>query len=142
MPYSIFANAIGTAGDNGDLNTVFAKLKQQFYGTHIHVLLVVNDAANLDTDLDTALKDELLDRGYIVVVADPADIAGNLELSYDFIVVSGSITADTNLTLLREADCPVITHSAEVAVSTNVFSPSICRKRFLIRSSIKVSLFL
>lgn len=113
---------IGTAADNGDLATVFAKLRQQQSGTQIHVLLIVNDAASLDADLDTALKDELEDQGFTVIVADPADIAGNLELTYDFIVVSGSITSDTNLALLREADCPVIVHSAEVAISTSVFS--------------------
>lgn len=113
---------IGTASDNGDLSTLFAKLKQQFLGTHVHVLLIVNNAASLDADLDTALKAEMEDRGYFVVVADPTDITGNLELSFDFIVVSGSVTTDTNLSKLREADCPVITHSAEVAVSTSIFS--------------------
>ncbi len=113
---------IGTTADNGDLSTLFAKHKQIHQGTHVHVLLLVNDSSSLNADLDTALKDELEDGGYDVVVGDPADIAGNLELAFDFIVVSGSITADTNLTLLREADCPVIVHSAEVAISTNIFS--------------------
>lgn len=91
-------------------------------GVHVHVLLIVADASSLNADMDTALKNELEGLGYEVAVGDPADVAGNLELSFDFIVVSGSVVADTNLTLLREADCPVITHSAEVAVSTNVFS--------------------
>ncbi|KKL63928.1 hypothetical protein LCGC14_2170170, partial [marine sediment metagenome] len=75
-----------------------------------------------DADLDTALKDYLEDQGYTIVVGDPADVAADLELAYDFIVVSGSITADTDLTKLREADVPVICHSAEVAISTDVFS--------------------
>ena len=113
---------IGESTDNGDLTTLFAKLKQLYIGVHAHILLVVADASSLNADTDTALQAELLDRGFQVVVADPTDIAGDLELAYDFIVVSGSITADTNLSNLREADCPVICHSAEVAVSTNVFS--------------------
>ncbi len=113
---------IGTAADNGDLSTLFAKLKQQYLGIHAHVLLVVADASALDADMDTALKNELEDRGYVVQVADPTDIAGNLELAFDFIVVSGSITVDTNLGNLRDAESPVICHSAAVAVSANVFS--------------------
>jgi len=113
---------VGTAGDNADLNTLFAKFEQQYVVDHAHILLIVADATSLDADMDTALKDELEDDGYIVDVAEPADIAGNIHLAFDFIVVSGSITADTNLTKLREAECPVLCHSAEVAVSTNVFS--------------------
>ena len=48
---------VGTATDNGDLSTLFAKLKQQYLGSHISVLLIVNNASSLDVDLDTALKD-------------------------------------------------------------------------------------
>jgi len=113
---------IGAPTDAGDLATLFAKFKQQYVVDHAHVLLIVADATSLDADMDTALKAELEDDGYIVDVAEPADIAGNIHLAFDFIVVSGSITADTNLTKLREAECPVLCHSAEVAVSTNVFS--------------------
>ncbi len=113
---------IGTATDDGDAATLFAKAKKIILGVHTHILLVVADASAPDADKDTALKDLLEAQGYEVVVADPTDIAGNLELAFDFIVVSGSITVDNNLGNLRDAGCPVICHSAAVAVSNNVFS--------------------
>lgn len=89
-------------------------------GTHAHLLFIVTNAAALDADLDTALRDWLIDLGYEVTVCDPADVAGNLEISaFDFIVVSASCVAGDagNLATLREVEVPVICHSAAIAVS-------------------------
>ncbi|MBA7685711.1 hypothetical protein ES703_94137 [subsurface metagenome] len=52
---------IGTAGDAGDLGTLFAKHLRQYLGTHTHALVVVHDTSALDADLDTALQQWLLD---------------------------------------------------------------------------------
>jgi len=86
---------------------------------HAHMLLVVNDASSLDADLDTPLKELLEEFGYTVDVADPADIAANLELNYTAIIVSGScVSGDaTDLANLKTANCPVVCHSAAIAVS-------------------------
>ena len=103
--------------ETGTLRENFNKIVE---AVHVHVLLVVNDASTLDADLDTALKDFLVSKGYDVVIADPADVAGNLELHYDVIVVSASCVAGdvANLANLRTASCPVVCHSAAIAVST------------------------
>jgi len=111
---------IGTAADNADLATLFAKARQQFLGTHSHALLVVNDAAALDADLDTALRDWLRDIGFMVTVADPADVAANLEVdAFDVIVVSASCVAGDagNLANLKEVGVAVVCFSAAIAVS-------------------------
>ena len=111
---------IGTPTDNADLGTLFAKARQLFFGRHSCALLVVNDASSLDADLDTALRDWLLDIGMMVCVCDPADVAGNLEVdAFDVIVVSASCVAGDagNLANLRTAEVPVICHSAAIAVS-------------------------
>ncbi len=115
---------MGEATDNADLNTLFAKIKQEYMGTHTHVVVVVHDTAALDADLDTALQAWLLDEGMAVSLADPADVAGELELiGFDLIIVSGSCVAGdvANLANLRTADVPVICHSAAIATSV-VFS--------------------
>jgi len=112
---------IGTPADNADLGTLFARHRKSYLGVHTHALLVVNDAAALDADLDTALRDWLLDIGMVVTVCDPADVAANLEISaFDLIVVSASCVAGDagNLANLRTAEVPVICHSAAIAVST------------------------
>ncbi len=112
---------IGTAADNADLGTLFGRHRRAYLGTHTHALVVVHDASSLDADLDTALRDWLLDIGMVVTVCDPADVAGNLEVSaFDLIVVSAScVDGDKdNLANLRTAEVPVICHSAEIAVST------------------------
>jgi len=90
---------------------------------HAHMLLVVNDASDLDTDLDTPLKELLEEFGYTVDVADPADVAGNLELNYTAIIVSASCVAGdaTNLANLRTVACPVVCHSAAIAVSAVLY---------------------
>lgn len=95
--------------------------KRIYLGTHSHVLLVVTDAANLNADLDTALRDWLLDIGFAVTICDPADVAANLEVeAFDLIVVSASCVAGdaANLANLRTVGVPVICHSAAIAVST------------------------
>ncbi|MBA7615033.1 hypothetical protein ES703_22309 [subsurface metagenome] len=92
-----------------------------YLGTHTHALLVVTNAASLNTDLDAALRDWLLDIGFEVTICDPADVAANLEISaYDLIVVSASCVAEdaTNLANLRTVEVPVVCHSAAIAVST------------------------
>ncbi|MBA7558435.1 hypothetical protein ES708_00038 [subsurface metagenome] len=111
---------IGTAADAGDLATLFAKAKKIVLSTHAHALLVVHDASSLDADLDTALKDWMLDLGHEVTIADPADVAVDLDVAaFDFIVVSGScLVGDAgNLANLREADAPLLCHSAAIAVA-------------------------
>ncbi|MBA7610102.1 hypothetical protein ES703_17307 [subsurface metagenome] len=111
---------IGTAADAGDLATLFGKANKIVLPTHAHALLVVHDASSLDADLDTALKDWMLDLGHEVTIGDPADVAVDLDLdAFDFIVVSGScVVGDAgNLANLREADAPVLCHSAAIAVA-------------------------
>jgi len=111
---------IGTAADNADLATLFARANKIVLPTHAHALLVVHDAANLDADLDTALRDWMLGLGYQVTIADPADVAVDLDVdAFDFIVVSGScLVGDAgNLANLREANAPVLCHSAAIAVA-------------------------
>ncbi len=111
---------IGTAADNADLSTVFAKARQQFLGTHSHALVVVNDASSLNADLDTALQAWLLDIGFMVTICDPADVAANLELdAFDVVAVSASCVAGDagNLANLRTAEVPVVCFSAAIAVS-------------------------
>ena len=111
---------IGTAADVGDLGTLFARHKREDLSGHAHLLLVVHDASALDADLDTALRDWMEDLGYSVTITDPADVAGNLDINaFDFIVVSGScVVGDVgNLANLREAETPVLCHSAAIAVS-------------------------
>ncbi len=96
------------------------KLNRMFLGTHTHALVVVHDTSTLDADLDTALRDWLLDIGMGITVCDPADVAGNLELdAFDVVIVSASCVAGdaANLANLRTAEVPVICHSAEIAVS-------------------------
>jgi len=115
---------IGTAADNADLTTLFAKHKKAYLGTHTHVLLVVHDVTAIDADLDTALQQWLLDIGCIVTIADPLDVNGNLEVSaFDFVIVSASCVAgdSANLGALNEVSAPVICHSADIAASV-VFS--------------------
>ena len=115
---------IGTATDNADLGTLFGRHLREYLGTHTHALLVVHDTSALDADLDTALREWLLDLGSIVTLCDPTDVAGSLEVSaYDLMIVSAScVTADAgNLANLSDAEVPIICHSAEIAVST-VFS--------------------
>ena len=112
---------LGTAADNADLATLFAKVRRQFLGTHSHALLVVNDASSLNADLDTALQAWLLDIGFMVTVCDPADVAANLELnSFDVIAVSASCIAGDagNLANLKTAEAPVVCFSAAIAVTT------------------------
>jgi len=111
---------IGVSTDAGDLATLFAKHKQAFLGTHTNVLVVVHDTSALDADLDTALQAWLLDTGSVVTLADPTDVAGNLEVgAYDLMIVSAScVAADVaNLANLRYADVPIICHSADIAAS-------------------------
>ena len=111
---------IGTADDNADLGTLFARHRREVLAGHAHVLLVVHDITALDADLDTALRDWMEDLGYSVTITDPADVAGNLDINaFDFIVVSGScVVGDVgNLANLREAETPVLCHSAAIAVS-------------------------
>ncbi len=116
---------VGTAADAADLNTLFGRLRQGHFGVHAHVLLVVHDASALDADLDTALEQWLLDVGFHgVTIADPTDVAGNLEISaFDLVIVSAScVAADVgNLANLRTVEVPVICHSADIAASV-VFS--------------------
>ncbi|GAJ01784.1 unnamed protein product, partial [marine sediment metagenome] len=112
---------IGTAADNADLATLFARANKIVLPTHAHVLLVVHDTSvALDADLDEALRDWMLDLGYEVTVADPADVAANLDVNaFDFIVISGScLLGDAgNLANLRTADAPLLCHSADIAES-------------------------
>lgn len=92
-----------------------------YLGTHTHALLIVTNAAALNADLDTALRDWLIDAGLVVTVCDPADVGpGDLEISaFDLIVVSASCDAAdaANLVTLREVEVPIICHSAAIAVS-------------------------
>lgn len=111
---------IGTPTDNADLATVFARANKIVLPTHAHALLVVHDAANLDADLDTALRDWMLGLGHEVTIGEPADVAVDLDVdAFDFIIVSGScLVGDAgNLANLREADAPVLCHSAAIAVA-------------------------
>ncbi len=110
---------IGTATDVGDIGTLFSRHKRVIEAVHVHVLLVVGDTTAMDADLDTALQDFLEGKGYDVVVADPPDVAGNLELHFDAIIISASCDAAdvANLANIRTALCPVICHSALIAVS-------------------------
>ena len=112
---------IGTAADNADLGTLFGRFRQGHFGIHSHALLVVHDTTALDADLDTALEQWLLDIGFHgVTIADPTDVAGNLELNaFDLVIVSAScVAADVaNLANLRTIELPVICHSADIAAS-------------------------
>ena len=111
---------IGTPTDNADLGTLFAKHKREDLAGHAHVLLVVHDVSPLDPDLDTALRDFMLDLGYDVTIAEPADVAVDLDVdAFDFIVVSGScVLGDAgNLANLRTAEAPLLCHSAAIAES-------------------------
>ncbi|MBA7620066.1 hypothetical protein ES703_27409 [subsurface metagenome] len=111
---------IGTAADNADLATLFARANKIALPTHAHALLVVRNASNLDADLDTALRDWMLGLGYEVTVGDPADVDADLDVNaFDFIVVSGScVVGDAgDLANLRTADTPVLCHSAAIAVA-------------------------
>jgi len=102
---------IGTLRDN---------FKKLVTAVHAHLLLVVHDTSTLDANLDVPLKTLLEKFGFEVTVADPTDVAGELELNFDGVVVSAScVDADkVNLADLRYVDCPVVCHSAEIAVST------------------------
>jgi len=118
-PATAISSLIGTAADNADLATLFARANKIVLPTHAHALLVVHEVASLDTDLDEALRDWMLGLGYEVTVAEPADVAVDLDVdAFDFIVVSGScVVGDaTNLANLRTADAPVLCHSAAIAV--------------------------
>ncbi len=118
-PATAISTLIGTATDAGDLDTLFGRHKKVVEAVHVHVLLVVGDTAAMDADLDTALQDFLEGKGYDVVVADPTDVAGNLELHFDAVIVSASCDAADvgNLANLKTVLCPVICHSALIAVS-------------------------
>jgi len=112
---------IGTSTDGGAAATLFGRHKKEVLAVHAHLLLVVHDASALDADLDTPLKNLLEEFGFEVLVADPADVAGSLELNFDGVIVSASCVAPgdvANLANLRTVDCPVICHSAAIAVST------------------------
>lgn len=114
------AALIGSAADSADLGTLFGRFKREYLGTHTHALVVVHDTSALDADLDTALQQWLLDVGFVVTLADPADVAGNLEVdAFDIMIVSGScVAADVgNLANLAAADVPIICHSADIATS-------------------------
>ncbi|GAH51407.1 unnamed protein product, partial [marine sediment metagenome] len=79
---------IGTATDAGDLDTLFGRHRREVLAVHAHALLVVHDTASLDANLDTALRDLMEDLGYSITVADPADVAANLDFdAFDFLVV-------------------------------------------------------
>jgi len=111
---------IGTPADNAALGTLFARHLRQYLGTHTHALVVVHDTSALDADLDTALQQWLLDEGFVVTLADPADVAGELEAgSFDLVVVSASCVAGDvgNLANLNRVGAPVICHSADIAAS-------------------------
>jgi len=111
---------IGASTDGGAAATLFGRHKKEVLATHAHLLLVVHSTAALNTDLDTPLKTLLEEFGFEVEVADPTDVAGNLELNYDGIVVSASCDADdagNGLAKLKYVDCPVVCHSAAIAVS-------------------------
>ncbi|MBA7623302.1 hypothetical protein ES703_30696 [subsurface metagenome] len=119
-PATAISSLIGTALDAGDLSTLFARHKREDLACHAHILLVVHDITDLDADLDTALRGWMEDLGYSVTIADPADVVGNLDVdAFDFIVVSGScVVGDVgNLANLREAESPILCHSAAIAVS-------------------------
>lgn len=112
---------VGTPTDAGDVGTLFGRNRREVLAVHAHALLVVHDTSALDADLDTALRDWMLGLGYSVTVADPADVAANLDYeAFDFLIVSGSCVAGdvANLANLRTADLPVLCHSAAIAVST------------------------
>lgn len=115
---------IGTPTDAGDLPTLFGRHLRAYLGTHTHALVVVHDTSTLDPDLDTALQQWLLDLGLVVTLADPTDVAGNLEVSaFDVMVVSASCVAGdvAGLANLNPAEVPIICHSADIAASV-VFS--------------------
>lgn len=113
------AAKVGTPTDDGAAATLFGRHKRLDTAVHAHLLFVVHDASSLNADLDTPLKTLLEEFGFEVLVADPADVAGNLELNFDGVVVSAScVDADkTNLANLQYVDCPVVCHSAAIAVS-------------------------
>ncbi|MBA7468424.1 hypothetical protein ES707_03674 [subsurface metagenome] len=111
---------IGTPADLGNVATTFGKANRSDLTTHAHVLLVVHEVASLDTDLDEALRDWILTLGYEVTIAEPADVAVDLDVdAFDFIIVSGScVLGDAgNLANLRTADAPLLCHSAAIAES-------------------------
>lgn len=111
---------LGAPTDGGEADTLFGRHKKLVTAVHAHLVLVVHDASSLDANLDTPLKELLEEFGFEVLVADPADVAGNLELDFDGVVVSAScVVGDVaNLANLRTVLCPVICHSAAIAVST------------------------
>lgn len=111
---------IGSATDDGNESTLFAKALRSFLGTHSHALVVIHDTSAPDADLDTALKSWLEDIGFIVTLCDPTDIAGNLQIShFDLVIISASCVAGdvTNLANLRTVELPLICHSAAIAAS-------------------------
>jgi len=119
-PATAISTLIGTAADAGDLGTLFGRHLREFLGTHTHALVVVHDTSALDADLDTALQAWLLDEGFVVTLADPTDVAGELEAgSFDLVVVSASCVAGDvgNLANLNRVGAPVICHSAAIAAS-------------------------
>lgn len=113
------AAKVGTATDAGYAATLFGRHRKLVTAVHAHILVVVHDASSLDADLDTPLKTLLEEFGFTVDVADPTDVAGNLELNYTAVVVSASCVAGDagNLANLKTAECPVVCHSAAIAVS-------------------------
>jgi hypothetical protein len=110
---------IGTFTDGGAAATLFGRHKKLDTAVHAHLLLVVHDTSALDANLDTPLKTLLEEFGFEVEVADPADVAGNLELNFDGAIVSAScVVGDVgNLANLKTVACPVVCHSAAIAVS-------------------------
>ena len=117
---------VGTVTDNADLGTLFARHRGEYLGTHSHALVVVHDAAALNAALDTALRDWLLDIGFVVTVGDPADVAANLDVNaFDVIAVSASCVAGDAAALanLKTAEVPVVCFSAAIAVlAADVFN--------------------
>lgn len=115
--------SLGSSTDYMDEATVFGRLNNIKNAVQLHILLVVNDTGSPDVDKDTALEADLFDAGYNVVVVDHDDIAGNLELEFDFIIVSGSVLASdaADLLPLKYAECPLLVLNAALAASS-VFS--------------------
>ncbi len=110
---------LGVSTDAMNVNTVYSHLNNIKNAVQLRVLIVVNDTSSLDVDKDTALIDGHRAAGYEVIVADHNDIAGSLELSYDFISVAGSVLAAdaADLAPLQFAECPVVIFNAEIAAS-------------------------
>ena len=118
MAYPTTFNVAGLVVLQDALDAMIEEVRGQI---HYHILLIVEDKTSLDADKDTALVTYMESLGWDVDVADESDVASNLELdAYDCLIVSGSVTTTGNLGNLRTAVTPIITLSADVAV-TNLF---------------------